>query len=141
MTGDPRDFGSLEQRLDERLRRLPGVRAPRRLLPTVMAATAAARALPWYARPWLTWPVALQVLSIVIVAGTAAAAWSLWPDARAIGAVQQAREATSAVRVLWDVLIGPIAMFVLALTVIVSLACAAAWTAVRHVALGGASQR
>jgi hypothetical protein len=33
------------------------------------------------------------------------------------------------------------AIFVLALTVIVSLACAAAWTAVRHVALGGASPR
>ena len=140
MTGDPRDFGSLEQRLGERLRRLPAVRAPRGLLPNVMAATAAARALPWYSRPWLTWPVALQVLSIVIVAATGAAVWSIWSDARAIGAVQQARQATSAVRVLWDVLIGPIAMFVLALTVIVSLACAAAWTAVRHVALGGASR-
>jgi hypothetical protein len=141
MTGDPRDFGSLEQRLGERLRQLPVVRAPHRLLPNVMAATAATRALPWYARPWLTWPVALQVVSIVIVAATATAAWSVWSDARAIGAVQQARQATSAVRVLWDVLIGPVAMLVLALTVIVSLACAAAWTAVRHVALGGASHR
>jgi len=141
MTGDPRDFGSLEQRLGERLRQLPHVGAPRRLLPNVMAVTAAARELPWYSRPWLTWPVALQVLSMVIVAATAAAAWSLWSDASTIGAVQQLRQATSAMRVLWDVLIGPIAMFVLALTVIVSLACAAAWTAVRHVALGGASHR
>ena len=141
MTDDPRNFESLEQRVGDRLQRLPGVRAPRRLLPKVMAATAAARALPWHARPWLTWPVALQVLSIVVVAATATVAWSVWSDARAIGAVQQARQATSAVRVLWDVLIGPIAMFVLALTVIVSLACAAAWTAVRHVALGGASHR
>jgi len=141
MTDDPRNFESLEQRVGDRLQRLPGVRAPRRLLPNVMAATAAARALPWHARPWLTWPVALQVLSIVVVAATATVAWSIWSDARAIGAVQQARQATSAVRVLWDVLIGPIAMFVLALTVIVSLACAAAWTAVRHVALGGASHR
>ena len=141
MTDDPRNFESLEQRVGDRLQRLPGVRAPRRLLPNVMAATAAARALPWHARPWLTWPVALQALSIVVVAATATVAWSVWSDARAIGAVQQARQATSAVRVLWDVLIGPIAMFVLALTVIVSLACAAAWTAVRHVALGGASHR
>jgi hypothetical protein len=141
MTGDPRDFGSLEQRLTERLRHLPRVRAPRQLLPNVMAATEAARALPWHARPWLAWPVSLQVLSIVFVAATTAAAWSVWSDASAIGAVQQARQATSAVRVLWDVLIGPVAMFVLALTVIVSLACAAAWTAVRHVALGGASHR
>jgi hypothetical protein len=106
-----------------------------------MAAVAAARSLPWYSRPWLTWPVALQVLSMVIVAAVATAAWSVWSDARAIGAVQHLRQATSAVRVLWDVLIAPIAMFVLALTVIVSLACAAAWTAVRHVALGGASPR
>lgn len=141
MTDDPRDFSSLEQRVGERLRRLPDVRAPRRLLPNVMTATAAARAMPWYTRPWLTWPVVLQALSLVIVAAVATAAWSLWSDAGATSAVQQAREATSAVRVLWDVLIGPIAMLVLALAVIVSLACAAAWTAVRHVALGGASHR
>lgn len=141
MTDDPRDFGSLEQRVGERLRRLPDVRAPRRLLPNVLAATAAARAMPWYARPWLTWPIALQALSLVTVAALATAAWSLWSDAGAIGAVQQARQATSAVRVLWDVLIGPVAVLVLALAVIVSLACAAAWTAVRHVALGGASHR
>jgi hypothetical protein len=141
MTSDPRDFESLEHRLGKRLQHMPAVRAPRRLLPNVMAAAAAARALPWYARPWLTWPVALQVLSMMIVAAIATAAWSVWSEASSIGAVQQLRQATSAVRVLWDVLIGPIAMFVLALTVIVSLACAAAWTAVRHVALGGASPR
>jgi hypothetical protein len=141
VTVDPRDFGTLEQRVGERLRRLPDVRAPRRLLPRVIAATAAARALPWYSRPWLTWPVALQAISMVIVAAIATAAWSFWSAASASGTLQQAREATSAVRVLWDVLIGPIAMLVLALAVIVSLACAAAWTAVRHVALGGASHR
>ena len=141
MTGDPRDFGSLEQRASDRLRTLRTVRAPRTLLPSVLAAVAAARALPWYSRPWLSWPVALQALSIVLVAALGTAAWSLWTDARAIGVIQQLRQATSAVRVLWDVLIGPIAMFVLAVTVIVSLACAAAWTAVRHVALGGASSR
>jgi hypothetical protein len=141
MTGDPRDFHSLEQRASDRLRRQPDVRAPRQLLSNVMAAVAGAHAQPWYSRPWLSWPIALQALSIVIVAGLGTVAWSLWADARAIGVIQQLRQATSAARVLWDVVFGPIAMFVLALTVIVSLACAAAWTAVRHVALGGASSR
>ena len=141
MTGDPRDFGSLEQRVGDRLRRQPNGRAPRHLLQNVMSAVAAAHAQPWYARPWLTWPVALQSLSMVVVAALATVVWSLWADASAIGVVQQLRQATSAARVLWDVVIGPIAMFVLALTVIVSLACVAAWTAVRHVALGGASSR
>ena len=141
MTGDPHGFGSLEQRASERLRTMPSVRAPRTLLPNVLAAIAASRALPWYSRPWLDWPIALQALSMVLVAALGTAAWSLWADARVTGVIQQLREATSAARVLWDVLIGPIAMFVLAVTVIVSLACAAAWTAVRHVALGGASSR
>jgi len=140
MTLEPRDFGSLERRAGDRLQELPGVRAPRSLLPAVMAAVDAARALPWYSRPWLAWPVAFQVLSLVLVAAAGAAAWSLWTTAQTGSTVQQLRQATSAVRVLWDVLIGPIAMFVLVVTVIVSLAGAAAWTAVRRVALGGASR-
>ena len=141
MTGDPRDFGTLEQRVRDRVSTLSGSRAPRTLLPRVMAAVAAARAMPWYSRPWLTWPVALQALSIIFVAAAGTAAWALWTNAQAGTALQQLRQATVAIRVLWDVLIGPIAMVVLGLAVIVSLACAAAWTVVRRAALGGASLR
>jgi hypothetical protein len=42
-------------------------------------------------------------------------------------------------RTLWNVLFGPIALGVLGLTVIVALACAAAWTAVSRVTFGEAS--
>ena len=141
MTTEPRDFATLEQRAADRLRALPNARAPRQLLPNVMAAVGAVRALPWYSRPWLTWPVMLQALSIVVLAAAGAGVWSLWTHAESVTAVQQFRQATAAIRVLWDVLIGPIAMFVLAVALLVSLACVAAWTAVRHVALGGASSR
>jgi len=131
----------LERKVDAGLKRLPAPRAPRTLLPRVMAVVAARRQAPWYARPWLTWPIPLQALSLIVIAAAGAAVWTFWADARVASAVVQLKQASAVVRVLWDVLIGPIAMFVLALTVIVSLACAAAWTAVRHVALGGATPR
>ena len=83
----------------------------------------------------------LQALSLVLIAAAGAAVWTFWADARVANFVLQIKQASAVVRVLWDVLLGPIAIFVLALTVIVSLACAAAWTAVRNIALGGASSR
>jgi hypothetical protein len=62
----------LEHLVEERLRRLPALRAPRTLLPRVMAAVQLA-AHPWYTRSWFTWPRVWQVAStlalLVVVAG------------------------------------------------------------------------
>jgi hypothetical protein len=44
-------------------------------------------------------------------------------------------------RAFWNVLFGPIAIVVLGLTIVVALACAAAWTAVSRVTFGGASSQ
>jgi hypothetical protein len=138
------------------LKQLPAPRAPQSLLPRVMAAVALEERKPWYARPWMTWPPLAQAASVVLVGGLAAGVWSLWPNLPQLAAgsgspmavatvswitdvVNRATQVSTVVRALWQVLLGPIAIIVVGLTVIVSLACAAAWTAVRRTALGGAS--
>jgi hypothetical protein len=50
-----------------------------------------------------------------------------------------AAQLTTVVRLVWQVLVQPIAMTFLALMVAVSLMCGALWTAVNRLALGGAS--
>ena len=132
------DF-DLDRELDRELKRLPGPRAPRTLLPRVMAAVGAPRVLPWYSRPWITWPRALQVLSAVLFAGAIAGAWSLVSAAPELW--RQVNQIAAVARAFWNVLIGPIVLVMLALTVVVVLACAAAWTAVTRVTLGGASSQ
>ena len=143
--------------LDRELKQLPAPRAPQTLLPRVMAAVALEERKPWYARPWMAWPPLAQAASVVLVGALAAVVWSLWPNLPQIaagsgspmavatvswvtGVVERATQVSTVVRALWQVLLGPIAIIVLVLTLIVSLACAAAWTAIRRTALGGASQ-
>jgi hypothetical protein len=53
--------------LDRRLRELPDRPAPASLAPRVLAAVAARAHCPWYRRPWLEWPRAAQVVSLVAV--------------------------------------------------------------------------
>ena len=57
----------LERLVDRELKRLPQPRAPRSLLPRVMAAVAEPRPLKWYSRPWLAWPWALQAHYSLVV--------------------------------------------------------------------------
>lgn len=152
---DPRD---LERLIVRELKRLPAPRAPRTLMPRVLAAVAKQEPAPWYSRPWATWPPIVQAFSLVLFAEIGAGLWTLWPHvprliaetgapaaaavmSRVASLTNQASQIAAVVRALWQVLLGPIAIFVLALTIIVSLACAAAWTAVKSVALGGASSQ
>jgi hypothetical protein len=144
----------LDRALDRSLSRLPAPRAPRTLLPRVMAAVAKP-AGRWYARPWLSWHPALQTASLVGVLACVTFVWMAWaqPDAVlarlsvlgppqasawASAASTRINQITTVLSVLWDVVLGPIAIFVLAVAVFVAVACAAAWTAVSRVALGGA---
>ena len=127
--------GDLEGLIDRELKRLPVPRAPRALLPRVMAAVSAPRALPWYSRPWLSWPVSLKAASAVAFVAAGLGFWRLWIAAPQI--VQWANQMTAVSRAFWNVLFGPIALVVLGLTVVVVLACAAAWTAVSRVTFSG----
>lgn len=133
------DEFDLERIVDRELKRLPAPRAPRSLAPRVMAAVAASRPVKWYARPWLMWPVWMQAVSVIALAGLAAGAWSLWNEAPVVA--QRANQMAAVSRAFWNVLFGPIALVVLALTIVLALACAAAWTAVSRVTFGGASSQ
>jgi hypothetical protein len=129
----------LERLVDRELKRLPQPRAPRSLLPRVMAAVAVPRPLAWYSRPWLAWPRSLQALSVLAFAGLFAGGWWLWTEVPQI--VQRANQIATVSRAFWNVLFGPIAFVVLGLAILVALACAAAWTAVSRVTFGGASSQ
>ena len=129
----------LERLVDRELKQLPLPPAPRTLLPRVMAAAATVRPVAWYRRPWLEWPWAIQALSVVIFGSLAAGGWSLWNQAPELASRVNQTAAVS--RALWNVLFGPITFVVVALTIVVGLACAAAWTAVTRVTFGGASSQ
>ena len=133
---DPAD---LDPRLDRELQQLPRPRAPRMLLPRVLAATVARAEAP-APTGWFTWPRAWQAGSI---AGVAALVSGLWmflaaPPQPVTEIARTAGETATVMRAFSQVLLQPVATYVLALGVTLALACAAAWAAF-ELALGGAS--
>ncbi len=60
---------------------------------------------------------------------------------RAASFTRSADDAAAVVRVLWEVLLQPVATYVSILAISLALACALLWTAVERLAPGGASQR
>jgi hypothetical protein len=144
----------LEQLVDAELKRLPAPRAPRTLLPRVLAAAAAQQ----HAKPtrgWAFWPRAWQFAGGVVMAAVLVGIWKLAALAqpfvgellpnvgsgRAASFTRGADEAATVVRVLWEVLLQPVATYVSILAISLALACALLWTAVERLAPGGASQR
>lgn len=135
------DAAELDRRLDRELRELPGPRAPRTLLPRVLAVTVN-RPLGAAATGWFTWPRAWQAASVAALALLVGVVWMFLtaPPAPVADAARAAGETATVMRAFWEVLFQPFATFILALGVSLALACAAAW-ALFEVALGGASQR
>jgi hypothetical protein len=146
----------LEQLIDRELRELAPPRAPGTLLPRVLLAVADEETAPWYSRAWVTWPREFQVFSAALLVLIVAGLWWLVPSGQQwivdvasptatrvyVGGVEAtgwAAQLTTVVRLVWQVLVQPIAMTFLALMVAVSLMCGALWTAVNRLALGGAS--
>jgi hypothetical protein len=147
---DPAD---LERLIDRELRSLPAPRAPRTLLPRVMAAATAAAERPWYSRAWLQWPVGWQLASAMALIALMAAGSVVLPQIRdAVEAISfvanvrsdvasSAREvetATSAVRVLWRTLLAPVVPWAFALVTLMCAACAVFGTALNHLVFGRA---
>ena len=145
----------LEQLLDAELKRLPAPGAPRTLLPRVLAAASAQRQHAKPARGWEFWPRAWQLAGGAVAAAVLVGIWklaaiaqpfisALLPSAgfgRAAAFTRGADETVAVVRVLWDVLLQPVATYVSILAISLALACALLWTAVERLAPGGASQR
>jgi hypothetical protein len=146
---DPDD---LEQLIDRELRQLPMPRAPETLLPRVLAAADHLRG-PWYRRPWLTWPVGWQVASTTALLGFVVALALVIPalqrafagplpslpvlvPAGVSAVLRRAREAAALMNVVSQVLLEPVAVYVFALAVSLSVACGALWSALNRAALG-----
>lgn len=125
--------------LDRELAELPRPRAPRTLLPRVMAATMRA---PAAETGWMTWPRSWQAASVAaLIAVVAGVAWVFSaPPAPVSGMAQSAGQAATTIRVLWNVVVEPAATYLFVIGIALTLICAAAWAAL-EVALGGASQR
>ena len=140
---DPADSTELDRLLDRELKGLPTPRAPRTLLPRVMAAAAArdqAPAAP--ATGWSTWSPAWQAASIaVLLLMVATVSWLFSaPPAQVVESTRAAGEVAAVMRVFWDVLLQPVATYIFVLGLSLALACAAAWAAL-ELALGGASHQ
>jgi hypothetical protein len=145
----------LERFVDAELKRLPTPRAPRTLLPRVLAAAAAQQQHARPARGWSLWPRGWQFAGGVVAAALLVGLWKLAAFAqpviaqlvsidgfdRAASFTRSADEAATVVRVLWEVLLQPVATYVSILAITFALACALLWTAVERLAPGGASQR
>jgi len=143
----------LEQLVDAELKRLPAPRAPRTLLPRVLAAAAAQEHHAKPARGWAVWPRPWQFAGGLIAIVIFAAIWKLaafahpfmtelMPSGGRAGAwTRSADDAATVVRVLWEVVLQPVATYVSILAISLALACALLWTAVERLAPGGASQR
>jgi len=143
----------LDRLVDRELRELPTPRAPRTLLPRVLAGVEHLTRRPWYARAWLMWPLGWQIVSLVALATIVAGGAVLMPSARVaagdatsklasgligqVAATVNLLDATmNAARVLWRALLEPLAAYALALVVLMCLACAVFGTALSRVAFG-----
>ena len=152
---DPRETEDVVHRA---LKALPPPRAPRTLLPRVMAAVDERRALTGArpARTWLTWPLAWQaasvaalvVLSTAIVwawpaawdaaAGSAGEAWMVLKP-RVLSAVGTAWTASKVLAIVWETFLQPLVAYLVVWIVVMFGACAAFAAALGRVALGGAA--
>jgi hypothetical protein len=147
------DPGDLERLIDRELRALPLPRAPRALLPRVMAAVDDRAQRPWYTRAWLQWPVGWQLASALVLLGVVAAGSVLLPQLRdAVMALtfvanvrgdvaESAREvevATTAMRVVWRTLLAPVVPWAFGLITLMCAACAVFGTALNHLVFGRA---
>ena len=136
---DPAD---LERLLDRELKRLPAPRAPRTLLPRVMAGVSGTQRPTVPATGWSTWSPAWQASSVgVLLLLVATVAWLFaTPPAPVVESTRTAGEVAAVMRVFWDVLLQPVATYIFVLGLSLALACAAAWAAL-ELALGGASHQ
>lgn len=147
----------LDRHVHRDLRRLPSPQAPDTLLPRVLAARAKLDARPWYARAWVSWPLAWRVASsasaalmlaaVSLTASVYAADVGGWfaelsaTAWRGIGhQVPAIRAGAITVGALWGGLVQPIAGYLAALALVMWAACAAFGVALTRIAGGEVSR-
>jgi hypothetical protein len=150
----PTDHDDLDVVVGRALKELDAPRAPRTLLPRVMAA-AAAREERQGVRPWMQWPRSQQIATLAaLVLFTAGVAWlvpnmelvmrasATWLASRQpalSGGLEGAASFLSVGQTLWQALVGPVLWYVVVWMVVMATACAA-FGAALDLALGGASE-
>jgi hypothetical protein len=141
----------LERRTHDALRRLPTPRAPRTLLPRVMAAAGGEPRRAWYAAAWRTWPHGWQAVSALAVLAAVVGVALLfapvdaavvrevmarlgdWP-ARVSMTVSRITAALDATVLVWRTIVEPVRVYVMAFVAIASMACALLGAVLVHVA-------
>lgn len=136
----------LDFELDRQLHDLPAPKAPATLLPRILVATGRLDRSPWYARPWVAWPRELQVASAAMVMLVIAAIildlpvlhWISPRLSSGLGAALDpirtlVSQVSTLTRVFWHVWLEPLALYLIAVFVLVSLAVAAALSIVNRV--------
>ena len=136
---DPAD---LERLIGRELAALPGPRAPRTLLPHVLAATVLKDGPAPAPTGWTTWPLAWRIASVaaLLIAVFGVPMLMSSPPAEVTSTARKVADTATVVRAFWDLLLRPVATYVVILAVSLTLACAAAWAALEF-ALGGPTHR
>ena len=147
---DPAD---LERQIERELKTLPAPRAPRTLLPRIMAAVEESASRPWYSRAWLDWPTRWQFASALLLIGMVAGGSALLPQLSATvnalsfvadvrgdvaDSARNVEMATNTARVLWRTLLAPVVPWAFALVTLMGAACAVFGTALNHLVFGRA---
>ena|SRR5437868_5869910 len=108
----------LESEIDRELKALPELLAPHTLILRVMAAIERRLNLPWYRQAWQRWPIALRIISLVVLlalfGGLCFAGWKLTHAASFVAALQQVGNWFSGIKALGHVLYVLISSVVLA---------------------------
>jgi hypothetical protein len=142
------DHVDLDNRLDEALRQLETPRAPRTLLPRVMAAVHTAARVPWYRREWRRWPVGWQVASAMATALFLALTMNLWPPGRlttwalentsalesTARMTRYVEVAVAASEVVWRTVGEPVVPMLVALAMLMGVKCVLLGLTLNHVA-------
>ena len=149
------NFSDLESFIDRKLAELPAPRAPRALLPRIMAEVRRTVRSPWREWPWFGWPrprpaVGLVALTALILMGGLLVDWtwdgrvgSTWGLllATAEEAAGGARAMVHEARVLWRVLLEPIAAYLVLWVGCMWVFLALLWEALRSVLWEGSVQQ
>ncbi len=117
----------LESLVAREVAKLPRPRAPRSLVPRVLAAVGHRRGEPWHRRGWRAWPTTLKFATGVLCVGFGWLAPYAWDSME----FALAHEAVVAAGALWRLLVQPVAVYLAAFgaaMVVASAMCLAALT-------------
>ena len=141
-----RDSDDLERLIDGELRQLPVPRAPRSLLPRVMAAVSARGSVAARPRPSVTAAdggrlvLAAALALLVVTTGATLFVWDGLVGGPFAGIAERLAQIAVLMRVLWHFLLEPVVTYAAVFVLVVAFAASACWSALRHLALEGASQ-